>query len=140
KVTIMPDQSLTTLAGTAPYLRDGGGNVISITRQSLGSTDTNEMFVDISGVTVTSGNVFAEAGIAYFGAAGRVSESVVGPLKVATTPEELAANPHGWGIVKTSVIQGAGPGTVENEVTVTGSVITGYQSGGILFDGARGVD
>jgi hypothetical protein len=140
KVIIEPDQSDGTLAGAQPYLRDGGGNVITVSRQSLGSTDTNEMFVDISGVTVTSGNVWAEAGIAYFGAAGRVSDSVIGPMKVATNAPELAANPHGWGIIKTGVIQGAGPGTVESELTVTNSVITGYQSGGILFDGARGPD
>lgn len=140
KVTIKPDQSLDSLAGLKPYLRDGGGNVITISRQSLGSTDTTEQFVDISGVTVTSGNTYAEAGIAFFGAAGRVSESVVGPMKVATTPEELKENPHGWGIVKTGVIQGAGKGTVETEVTVANSLVTGYQSGGILFDGARGTD
>ncbi|WP_346386279.1 Ig-like domain-containing protein [Nocardioides sp.] len=140
KVTIMPDQSLQSLAGLKPYLRDGGGNVVTISRQSLGSTDSNEMFVDISGVTVTSGDTFAEAGIAFFGASGRVSESVVGPMKVATTPAELADNPHGWGIVKTGVIQGAGSGTVDNEVTVANSLVTGYQSGGILFDGARGPD
>jgi large repetitive protein len=140
KVTIEPNQSLSTLAGATPYLRDGGGNVITVSRQSLGSTDTNEMFVDISGVTVTSGRTYAEAGIAFFGAAGRVSESVVGPMKVATSAAELAENPHGWGIVKTGVIRGAGAGTVENEVTVANSVVTGYQSGGILFDGARGRD
>jgi len=140
KVTIMPNQSIVSLAGATPYLRDGGGNVITVSRQSLGSTDTNEMFVDISGVTVTSGGTYAEAGIAFFGAAGRVSESVVGPLKVATTPEELAAMPHGWGIVKTGVIRGAGPGTVDSEVTVANTLVTGYQSGGILFDGARGTD
>ncbi|GIF22873.1 pimeloyl-ACP methyl ester carboxylesterase [Actinoplanes tereljensis] len=140
KVTIEPDQSLATLAGDTPYLRDGGGNVITVSRQSLGSTDTNEMFVDISGVTVTSGNVWAEAGIAYFGAAGRVSESVVGPLKVAATDEEKAAHPHGWGIVKTGLIQGASASTVQTELTVADSVVTGYQSGGILFDGARGKD
>ncbi|MBB2976494.1 dienelactone hydrolase [Microbacterium endophyticum] len=140
KVTIMPDQSLTTLAGTTPYLRDGGGNVITVSRQSLGSTDTNELFLDISGVTVTSGTVFAEAGIAFLNTAGRVSDSVVGPLKTAATSEELAANPHGWGIVKTNYLQGAGSGTVETELTVADSVVTGYQSGGILFDGARGTD
>ncbi|WP_221177343.1 Ig-like domain-containing protein [Nocardioides marmoriginsengisoli] len=140
KVTIEPDQSLDTLAGVKPYLRDGGGNVITVSRQSLGSTDTNEMFVDISGVTVTAGSTYAEAGIAFFGAAGRVSESVVGPMKVAGSAAELAENPHGWGIVKTGMILGAGAGTVENEVTVANSVVTGYQSGGILFDGARGAD
>lgn len=139
-VTIKPDQSLDTLAGVKPYLRDGGGNIITVSRQSLGSTDTNEMFVDISGVTVTAGDTFAEAGIAFFGAAGRVSESVVGPLKVADGAGELAENPHGWGIVKTGLIQGSGAGTVENEVTVANSLVTGYQSGGILFDGARGAD
>lgn len=140
KVTIMPDQSLDSLAGLVPYLRDGGGNVITVSRQSLGSTDTNEMFVDISGVTVTSGETWAEAGIAYFGAAGRVSESVVGPMKVATDAAELEAHPHGWGVVKTGVVQGTGPGTVETELTVANSVVTGYQSGGILFDGAKGPD
>ena len=80
KVTIMPEQSLDSLEGLRPYLRDGGGNVITVSRQSLGSTDTNELFVDISGVTVTSGDTWAEAGIAFYGAAGRVSESRVGPL------------------------------------------------------------
>ncbi|MEO9323170.1 Ig-like domain-containing protein [Nocardioides sp. C4-1] len=140
KVTIKPDPSLDSLEGLRPYLRDGGGNVVTVSRQSLGSTDTNEMFVDISGVTVTSGDTWAEAGIAFFGAAGRVSESVVGPMRSATTTAELAEHPHGWGIVKTGVIQGAGTGTVESEVTVTDSVVRGYQSGGILFDGAKGVD
>jgi large repetitive protein len=140
RVTIMPDQSLETLEGLRPYLRDGGGNVITVSRQSLGSTDTNEMFVDISGVTVTSGDTWAEAGIAYFGAAGRVSESKVGPMRVATTSAELAEHPHGWGVVKTGVIQGAGTGTVESELTVTDSVVSGYQSGGILFDGGKGPD
>ena len=140
KVTIEPDQSIDSLAGQVPDLRDGGGNVIMISRQSLGSTDTNELFVDISGVTVTAGDTWAEAGIAYFGAAGRVSNSVVGPMKVATTADELADHPHGWGIVKTGWVQGAGPGTVESELTVANSVVKGYQSGGVLFDGARGKD
>ncbi|MEU4564611.1 Ig-like domain-containing protein [Actinoplanes sp. NPDC023936] len=140
RVTIEPVQTLGTLEGTAPYLRDGGGNVITVSRQSLGSTDTNEMFVDISGVTVTSGDVWAEAGIAYFGAAGRVTDSVVGPLKTASTDAERSAHPHGWGITKTGIIQGTGTATVESELSVTASVVTGYQSGGILFDGARGKD
>ncbi|MBM7519212.1 hypothetical protein [Nocardioides nitrophenolicus] len=140
KVTIKPDQSISDLAGLTPYLRDGGGNVITVSRQSLGSTDTNEMFVDISGVSVTSGSTWAEAGIAFFGAAGRVSESKVGPLRTASDAGELAAHPHGWGVVKTGVVQGAGPGTVESEVTVADSQVTGYQTGGILFDGAKGVD
>ncbi len=140
KVTIMPDQSLDSLEGLKPYLRDGGGNVITVSRQSLGSTDTNEMFVDISGVTVTAGDTWAEAGVAYFGAAGRVSESVVGPMKVAADATQLADHPHGWGIVKTGVVQGAGTGTVETELTVTDSVVKGYGAGGILFDGAKGPD
>jgi len=140
KVTIRPDQSIRSLAGQVPYLRDGGGNVITVSRQSLGSTDTNEMFVDISGVTVTSGSTYAEAGIAFFGAAGRVSESVVGPLHTAADADELAEAPHGWGIVQTGVVKGAGPGTVETDVIVADSVVKGYQSGGILFDGGSGKD
>ena len=140
KVTIRPDQSLDSLAGQVPYLRDGGGNVITVSRQSLGSTDSTEMFVDISGVTVTSGSTWAEAGIAFFGAAGRVSESVVGPFRVAKNGDELADAPHGWGIVQTGIVKGAGPGTVETDVTVANSVVKGYQSGGILFDGGSGKD
>ncbi|WP_209020744.1 Ig-like domain-containing protein [Nocardioides sp. 1609] len=140
KVTIMPKQSIDSLEGLRPYLRDGGGNVVTVSRQSLGATDTNEMFVDISGVTVTSGETWAEAGIAYFGAAGRVSQSVVGPMRAATSAADLADHPHGWGIVKTGVIQGSGTGTVETELTVDDSLVTGYQTGGILFDGAKGAD
>lgn len=142
KVTIMPDAGVVgeSLAGVTPYLRDAGGNVITVSRQSLGSTDTNEMFVDISGVKVVSGGVYAEAGIAFSNSAGRVSNSIVGPLERATSTAELAAEPHGWGIIKTNTNLGDGPGTVENEVTVANSVVTGYQSGGIFIDGARGTD
>src|SRR5262245_5590310 len=63
KVTIRPAPALgSSLAGTAPYLRDGGGNVVTIARQSLGSSDDNENFVDISGVTIESPDTYAEAG------------------------------------------------------------------------------
>jgi hypothetical protein len=141
KVTIRPAASLgASLAGTAPYLRDGGGNVVTISRQSFGSTDDPEMFVDISGVTVDSPNAYAEAGVAFFDSAGRISDSVVGPLLKATTPEELAAKPHGWGIVATNHMIGSGSGTAQRRITVDDSLVTGYQSGGILFDDARGVD
>lgn len=142
KVIIKPDADVVgdSLAGVVPYLRDGGGNVITVSRQSLGSTDSNELFVDISGVTVTTGGVYAEAGIAFFNAAGRVADSVVGPLEKVSSSSDLTDRPHGWGIVKTDSLLGQGSGTVENEVTVTGSLVTGYQSGGILIDGARGPD
>jgi hypothetical protein len=141
KVTIRPAASLgATLAGAAPYLRDGGGNVITISRQSFGSTDDPEMFVDISGVTVDSPNAYAEAGVAFFDSAGRISDSVVGPLKTAVDGPELALKPHGWGIVVTNHLRGSGPGTALRRVTIDESKVFGYQSGGILFDDARGTD
>ena len=141
KVTIRPATSLgASLAGTAPYLRDGGGNVVTISRQSFGSTDDPEMFVDISGVTIDSPSAYAEAGVAFFDTAGRVSDSVVGPLKAATSAPELAEKPHGWGIVATNHMVGSGPGTVIRRVTVDDTKVFGYQSGGILFDDARGAD
>jgi len=141
QVTIRPAAALApSLAGTAPYLRDGGGNVITISRQSFGSTDDPEMFVDISGVTVESPTVYAEAGVAFFDTAGRISDSVVGPLKLAADGPELAASPHGWGIVATNHLRGSGPGTAIRRVTVDDSRVYGYQSGGILFDDARGTD
>ncbi|MGV1048331.1 MAG: Ig-like domain-containing protein [Solirubrobacterales bacterium] len=141
KVTIRPAASLgTTLAGSAPYLRDGGGNVITISRQSFGSTDDPEMFVDLSGVTVESPTAYVEAGISFFDTAGRISNSVVGPLKTATTEPELTEKPDGWGIVATNHMIGSGPGVPLRRVTVTDSKVFGYQSGGILFDDAKGAD
>jgi hypothetical protein len=140
KVTIMPAAALgATLAGTAPYLRDGGGNVVTVSRQSLGSTDANESFVDISGVTITSPNASVEAGVAFFNASGRIANSTVGPLLRAADSTALAAAPHGWGIIMTNSLQGAEAG-VRRELTVSNSLVTGYQSGGILFDDGRGID
>jgi large repetitive protein len=141
KVKIRPAASLgASLAGTQPYLRDGGGNVVTVSRQSLGSTDFVENFVDISGVTIESPNAYAEAGVSFFNTSGRVSDSVIGPIKRATSSEELAAKPYGWGVVASNSLIGTGLGSVERQVTVADSLVTGYQAGGILFDGARGAD
>lgn len=139
KVTIMPKPSLTTLAGTAPYLRDGGGNVVTVSRQARDSTDFNVTFVDISGVTITSGSTTAEAGVAFFNSSGAIRNSVVGPLERASDATELAAAPHGWGVVVSNHFQGADAGP-RREVTIRNSLITGYQSGGVLFDDSRGPD
>ncbi|MGH2958076.1 MAG: Ig-like domain-containing protein, partial [Solirubrobacterales bacterium] len=47
-----------------------------------------------------------------------------------------------WGVIETNYLQGAGggSGTVRREVSVVDSLVTGYQAGGVLFDGARGAD
>jgi large repetitive protein len=141
KVTIKPAPSAgTTLAGTEPNLRDGGGNVVTISRQSLGSGEFDENFVDISGVTIESPSTYAEAGVAFFNTSGRISDSVIGPLKRATNANQLTARPDGWGVVATNSSIGAGPGTVERQVTVSDSLLSGYQTGGILFDDASGKD
>jgi hypothetical protein len=140
KVTIMPAPALgATLAGSAPFLRDGGGNVVTVSRQSLGSTDYDENFLDISGVTITSPNAYVEAGIAFFNTSGRIANSTVGPLLRAADATALAAAPHGWGVVMTNSLVGAEAG-VRRELTVANSLITGYQTGGILFDDGRGAD
>jgi Bacterial Ig domain len=130
KVTIRPALS-GSLAGTAPYLRDGGGNVVTVSRQSLGSTDDNENFVDISGVTIESPDTYAEAGVAFFNTSGRIANSVVGPLQ--------GGGPHGWGVIATNSLQGAEAGA-QRRVTVLNSLVKGYQAGGVLFDDARGAD
>lgn len=141
KVTIRPHPSLgSTLAGTAPYLRDGGGNVITISRQSLGSSDDNENFVSISGVTVDSPDAYAEAGIAFFNTSGRIADSVVGPLRRSAPDTELVTRPHGWGVVMTNSLQGVAIGGIRREVSIVDSLVTGYQAGGVLFDDARGAD
>jgi hypothetical protein len=142
KVTIRPAASMgATIAGTEPYLRDGGGNVITISRQSMGSSEFSEIFVDISGVTVESPFAYAEAGIAFFNSSGRVSDSVVGPFSnFPTSTGTLTSRPHGWGIVATNSLIGQGPGTILRQVTVADSVVKGYATGGILFDDAYGKD
>jgi hypothetical protein len=121
-----------SLAGTEAFLRDGGGNVITVSRQSLGSTEYDEEFVDISGVTIESSVAPAEAGVAFFNASGRISDSVIGPI--------AKAGSAGWGVIETNSLQGAGSGTAERQVTITGSRIYGYGAGGVLFDGGRGKD
>jgi hypothetical protein len=127
KVTIKP-AAAATLAGSAPYLRDGGGNVVTVSRQSLGSTDDNENFVDISGVTIDSGGVPAEALVAFFNTSGRIANSVLGTV----TP----AGPYGYGLIMTNSLQGAEAG-VRRQVTFEKSVLS---AGGIFFDDARGAD
>lgn len=130
KVTIKPATTLTTLGGATGTLRDGGGNVITVSRQSLGSTEYDEDYVDISGVTIESGSTTAEAGVAFFNSSGRIADSVVGPIK--------AANSNGWGVVETNSLIGQGEGTPERQVTITNSTIKGYSAGGVLFDGSKG--
>ena len=71
-MTIRPAAALgATLAGTAPYLRDGGGNVVTVVAPvAAASSDDNENFVDISGVTIESPDIYAEAGLAFFNTIG----------------------------------------------------------------------
>jgi hypothetical protein len=131
-VTIKPAQSSGTLAGSEAFLRDGGGNVITVSRQSMGSTEYDEEFVDISGVTIESPKASVEAGVAFFNASGRIADSVIGPI--------TKAGSAGWGVVETNSLQGAGSGAPERQVTITDSRIFGYGAGGVLFDGGRGKD
>jgi hypothetical protein len=130
KVTIKPATTLSTLGGATGTLRDGGGNVITVSRQSLGSTEYDEEYVDISGVKIESGSTAAEAGVAFFNASGRIANSEIGTIK--------AANGNGWGVVMTNSQIGAGAGTAERQVTIENSKIKGYSTGGVLFDDSKG--
>lgn len=131
KVTIRPATSLSTLGGPTASLRDGGGNVVTVSRQSLGSTEYDENYVDISGVKIESGNTTAEAGVAFFNASGRIANSEIGTIK--------AANGNSWGIVMTNSQIGEGAGAAERQVTIENSKIKGYTTGGgILFDDSKG--
>lgn len=139
-VTIKPAPSPSSLYGSEPNLRDGGGNVVTVSRQSLGSSEWTENYVDISGVTIESANNYAEAGVAFFNTSGRIADSVIGPLKRVAAAGELTTRPHGYGIVATNSLVGAGAGTVERQVTVVDSKVYGYQAGGVRIDDGRGAD
>jgi hypothetical protein len=135
KVTIKPATSLTTLGGTISgvptgTLRDGGGNVITVSRQAFGSTEYDENYVDISGVKIESGSTTAEAGVAFFNASGRIADSEIGTIK--------SVNSNGWGVVETNSDQASGAGAPERQVTLVNDVIKGYTTGGVLFDGSKG--
>jgi hypothetical protein len=105
----------------------------------MGSTEYDEEYVDISGVTIESPSAYVEAGVAFFNSSGRIADSIVGPLK-RVSAGELAAKPHGYGVIATNSLIGAGSGTAERQVTVVNSKVFGYQWGGIRFDDARGTD
>ena len=113
---------------------------MTVARQAGGASDDNENFVDISGVTIESPDAYAEAGLAFFNASGRISKSVVGPLRTAEDASELTGRPHGWGVVMSNSLQGASEATVRRQVTVENTTVTGYQAGGVLFDQSRGPD
>ncbi len=130
KVTIKPATTLTTLGGATGTLRDGGGNVITVSRQSLGSTEYDEEYVDISGVKIESASTTAEAGVAFFNASGRIANSEIGTIK--------AANGNSWGVVMTNSQIGEGAGAAERQVTIENSKIKGYTTGGVLFDDSKG--
>jgi hypothetical protein len=130
-VTIRPATSLTTLGGATGTLRDGGGNVITVSRQSMGSTEYDENYVDISGVKIESGSTAAEAGVAFFNASGRIANSEIGTIK--------AANGNSWGVVMTNSQIGEGAGAAERQVTIENTKIKGYTTGGgVLFDDSKG--
>ena len=130
EVTIKPKSTVTTLGGATGTLRDGGGNVITVSRQSLGSTEYDEEYVDISGVTIESGSTEAEAGVAFFNSSGRIADSEIKSIK--------PSNGNGWGVVETDSQIGAGVGSPERQVTIEDSTIKGYGAGGVLFDGSKG--
>src|SRR3954452_15017171 len=128
KVTIRPAPALgASLAGIAPYLRDGGGNVVTVARQSLGSTDDNENMVTISGVTIESPEAYAEAALAFFNTSGKLVNARIGPIG--------GTGPYSYGLVMTNSLQGAEAG-VRREVVVEKSLV----NGAVLFDDARGAD
>jgi large repetitive protein len=130
EVTIKPKSTVATLGGASGTLRDGGGNVITVSRQSLGSTEYDEEYVDISGVTIESGSTEAEAGVAFFNSSGRIADSEIKSIK--------ASNGNGWGVVETDSQIGTGIGSPERQVTIENSTIKGYGAGGVLFDGSKG--
>lgn len=139
-VTITPKSSTTSILGSTAFLRDGGGNIVTITRSSMGSSEYNENFTEISGVTIeasATNSYYVDAGVAFFNTSGRVVDSVVGPLRLSSS---AATQPHGWGIIATNSLIGEGSGTIERHVTVENTKVSGYRAGGILFDDASGGD
>ena len=101
---------------------------MTVSRQSGGSSDDNENFLDLSGVTIESPDTYAEAGLAFFNTSGRLANSRIGTIK-------SEGGPYTYGLLMTNSLQGAEAG-IRREVTIDKSIVNGT----VLFDDARGAD
>jgi hypothetical protein len=135
KVTIEPTQALAKAGSATDNIRDGLGNVITVTNSSPGDSSDFDVNPTISGVTISDGGFLVDAGIAFNNAAGSITASTIGPF-TGSTP--TVGDPNvGWGVVASNNYAVTPQGAFVRDVTVSGDLITGYGGGGVLIDGSE---
>jgi hypothetical protein len=135
KVTIEPTQDLVKAGSATDNVRDGLGNVITVTNSSPGDSSDYDVNPTISGVTISDGGHLVDAGIAFNNATGSITKSKIGPF-AGSTP--TASQPNvGWGVVASNNYAVTPQGSFVRDITVSGDLITGYGGGGILVDGSE---
>ena len=135
KVTIEPTQDLAQAGSATDNVRDGLGNVITVTNSSPGDSSDFDVNPVISGVTISDGGHFVDAGIVFNNAAGTVTDSTIGPF-AGSTPSSSQPN-VGWGVVASNNYAVTPQGAFTRDVTVSNDLITGYGGGGVLVDGSE---
>jgi Bacterial Ig domain len=106
------------LAAATPDLRDPAGNVISV----VGGAEAN-----ISGVTVWGGNRHVEAGIGYYNSDGRTASVEI---------VDLVRTGQYTGTTGAGFVAAGNEAAVLRSVTLEDSLVEGYDSAGIVVDGA----
>jgi large repetitive protein len=132
---IEPTQNLALPGSATDNVRDKLGNIVTVQMTTPGDTSDQDVNPIISGVTITDGGYYVDAGIAFNNAAGTISDSTIGPF---TGSQPTAAQPNvGWGVVASNNYAVTPQGAFERDVTVSNNLITGYGGGGVLIDGSE---
>ncbi|MEA2348357.1 MAG: large repetitive protein [Thermoleophilaceae bacterium] len=130
QVFVQPDGTAPSMATATPNPRDESGNVITVHRRSI------ELFhVNISGLTVRANGTAVEGGIAM----GDVTE---GSIKGVRVEGLVPATGAGTGLYSTAPLSTTGTGIIlsntiegkQNEVTIEGSEVSGFNNAGVLID------
>lgn len=160
QVTIRPSVNSANggqIAAASPVLRDGVGNIITVS-----GAPSYPITVNISGVTVSGGGeethfagtsiwdgefehgVYSEAGIVFLDAGGSVSASRItnvftsGRPGAFNQPGGYRSNDLGYGIAQVTAATEPPLGATARQLNITGTRVDRYNRGGVLIDGATG--
>lgn len=130
KVFIQPDGTAPSMESASPNPRDEYGNVITVRRRLV------QLFnVNISGMTIRAAGTAIEGGLAMID----VTEGTVSGVKIEGF---LPEDGPGTGAYSTPGMIGQGQGLIlantieshQNEIRVSGTEISGFNSAGVLVD------
>ena len=125
------------IAAGSPVIRDGVGNIVSITGGS-----NFPITVNISGVTVRGNGVYSEVGVMFLDAQGSLKRSRVTDIVTSEAsgafqqPGGFRSNNVGMGVVHATTATSAPPANPPRVLTIDNSRIDRYNKIGVLEDAA----